>query len=99
MREVDGRRKSFAEGDLGSDSDIPNMLDRKKLVPKWTIALLERLCPPINQILCWILVNIFQKGWRQVAKMIKGFKNILTQKIKIVYLKESNVKGYDSHNS
>lgn len=43
---------------------------------------------------------MFQKGLRQVAKTIKGFKNTVIQKIKIVYLKESNVKGYnDTHNS
>jgi len=47
--EAEGRRKSFAEGELGSDSDFPDTLDCKQLVPKLKIALLTRLCLSVNE--------------------------------------------------
>lgn len=47
MPEAEGER--VAEGNFGSDSDIPNTPDCMQLVPKLKIALLTRLCLSINQ--------------------------------------------------
>lgn len=42
------KEEGFAEGDLGSDNDVPNMLDCKKLVTKGKTDLLTRLCLSVN---------------------------------------------------